>query len=168
MVKKKRINKEQLFLLTSSAVCFAFMAFTTMLFPVARLSAGDFIIDISGLHAVYGGKVTLEYLGSYEYKFNIVLFIGYLLPIISLVLSVLAFKKEGRTFNFIAAILCFIAALIMFSELLLFQVFNSHFINDFFTVAINPNIAISFGPILGGVLALISGLLNLGCFKLKS
>lgn len=160
MVKKKRINKEQLFLLTSSAVCLSFMAFTTMLFPAVKLSYSSFVTEVSGLHAVFGGSVQNVQLAPTEYNFNFIVLIGYLLPIASLVLSILAFKKEGILLNYIAAILCFLSTIIMFLEPTLFTVFNK--------VNSNYNVSILFGPVLGGVLAIISGALNLGCVKIKS
>ena len=160
MASKKRINKEKLFLLTTGSVCLAFMAFTTMMFPAVKLSYSSYHTEVSGLHAVFGGSVTNVQLAPNNYNFNIVVLIGYLLPLVSLVLSILAFKKEGIALNYIAAILCLVATIVMFLEPTLFTLFNE--------VNSNYNVSILFGPVVGGVLALISGLFNLGCVKLKS
>ena len=131
-----------------------------MLFPAVKLSYSSYATEVSGLHAVFGGSVTNVQLAPNTYNFNIVLLIGYLLPLASLVLSIFAFNKEGIILNYIAAILCLVATIVMFLEPTLFTFFNE--------VNSNYNVSILFGPVLGGILALISGALNLACVKLKS
>ena len=67
-MQKKRVNKEVLFVLMSAAVCLGFMAFVTVVFPALRINGEE----VSGVHAVFGG----------EYKFNFIVLLGYLLPLI--------------------------------------------------------------------------------------
>ena len=123
MNKKKRINKEHLFLLTTGAVCLAFMAFTTMLFPAVKLAYSSYSTEVSGLHAVFGGTVANVQLAPQKYNFNIISLIGYILPLVAVILGILAFKKEGIILNYVAAILCLVATIIMFLEPTIFVTF---------------------------------------------
>lgn len=160
MASKKRINKEQLFLLTTGAVCVAFMAFTTMLFPAVKVTLFfDFPTEVSGLHAIFGGTVIKGQDDIMTYNFNIISLIGFLLPLVSLVLSILAFKKDGIILNIVATMLCLIATIVMFLEPVFFQLVNPIY-QDW-------EVNILFGPVVGGLLSLISGGFNLGCIKLK-
>lgn len=159
MNKKKRINKEYLFLFTTGAVCLAFMAFTIMLFPAVIITSGENSYEVSGVFAIFGQVVTDEKLGELVFNFNPINLVGYLLPLLAVVLSVLAFKQEGLILNIISAILCVVASVTMFLEPVFFQLINPYYANY--------EVVISFGPIAAGILSLLSAVINISVFKIK-
>ena len=143
-----------------------FMAFVTMFFPAVKMSVEGIIsnnTEVSGLQALFGGKIIEEnqfiQLTVFQLRFNPVAFIGYLLPFLSIVVSFIAFKVKGMLAHFIAAILCIIGAVLIFLEPTFFATINE----------INENITCSLliGPILGGIFAILAGMVNAGSSLLK-
>lgn len=167
MAKKKKVNKELLFVLTTAAVCLGFMAFVAMFFPAVKMTVegifGTYSTEVSGIHAVFGGTITEgnEYiqLTVAEYGFNFMAFLGYLLPLLGAVASFLAFKSKGKLLDFVAIGLFVLGAILIFLEPSLFASVNE----------INEKIVCSLlvGPILGGVFALLAALFNAGCIAMK-
>ena len=167
MGKKKKVNKELLFVLTTTAVALSFMAFVVVFFPAVKMSVngifGTYETEVSGLHAVFGGKITEgnEYiqLTVAEYGFNVLAFVGYLLPLLSIVVSFVAYKSKGKMLHYVAAILCIIGAVLIFLEPTFFATVNE----------IDENITCSLliGPILGGIFAILAAMVNAGSSLLK-
>lgn len=167
MAKKKKVNKQLLFVLTAAAVCLGFMAFVALFFPAVKMTVegilGTYSQEVSGIHAVFGGTITEGnehiQLTVAEYGFNFMAFLGYLLPLIAAALSLLAFKSKGNLLNFVAAGLCLVGAILIFLEPTFFASVNE----------INEKVVCSLliGPILGGVFAILAGLFNTGCAVMK-
>ncbi len=164
---KKKVNKQLLFVLTAAAVCLAFMATVSMFFPAVKMTVegifGSYSTEVSGIHAVFGGTITEgnEYiqLTVAEYGFNFLVLLGYLLPLVSIVVSYLAYKGKTDLLHLIAAGLCIVGAILIFLEPTLFASVNE----------ISENIVCTalVGPILGGIFAILAGLTNVGCVVLK-
>ena len=168
MIQPKRINKEHLFLTTSAAVCLAFMAFAAIVFPafkVANLTipAVEETIkyNVLGTNAIFGGKiVTAQGFTIGEFNFSLLSLIAYLLPLASVVVSVLAFKKNGPLLNYVAAILAFGGAVMMFFQL--------SFIKFEPIANLNVEFKLFVGPILGSIFSALAGCFNLGCTSIKN
>ena len=152
-MKGKRYNKETVFLLTAGSVCLAFMAFTTMVFPALNWKVDFQELEISGIFAVFGGSVNDQY----EFKFNILSLIGYLLAFVAVVLSLKAFDKKENTLHYVSMIICFLSSIIIFLEPVIVG-----FVNNI------SNLSLGIGPILGGIFMLIALVLNLGCVQEKN
>ena len=124
IIKKQKVNKKVFLVVTIVAAALAFIAFVAMFFPAVNMSVkgilGTYETQVSGLHAVFGGKITEGnehfQLTVAEYGFNALAFIGYLLPLLSLVIGYFAYKGKGEMFNYIAAILCIVGAILIFLE----------------------------------------------------
>ena len=144
-MQKKRINKEVLFVLTSAAVCLGFMAFVTVVFPALKMDG----VEVSGIHAVFG----------VEYKFNFLVLFGYLLPLISAVCGVVFFNAKNEIPHYIVSGLCFLGAILIFLEPVLFRSVNE--------VIETTKITLHAGPVIGGLLAIISGIFNISCGYMK-
>lgn len=166
MIQPKRINKEHLFLTTSAAVCLAFMAFVAFVFPAIEIiafipSAKDtFSIKVLGTNAVFGGKLYLDNLVIGQAKFSILSLVAYLLPLASVVVSVIAFNKKSPILNILSAILCFGGALMMMFQLITFNV-EVLMLYNFCTKLL-------IGPKLGAIFSVLAGCFNLGCVKIKN
>ena len=166
-MQKKRINKDLLFVLTAVAVCFGFMAFVTLVFPALKMSYDGIIktyeMEVSGIHAVFGGKITEgnEYieLTIMEYKFNFLSLLGYLLPLIASIFGVLIFNSKKDLPHYIVGGLCFLGAILIFLEPVFFRSVNE--ISD------SIKVTLLAGPILGGLLALITTGFIIGCGYMK-
>jgi hypothetical protein len=166
-MQKKRINRDLLFVLTAAAVCFGFMSFVTVVFPAVKMSFEGLIktyeMEVSGIHAVFGGKVTggNEYieLTFTEYKFNFLTLFGYLLPLIASIGGVLIFKSKKDLPHYVVAGLCFLGAILIFLEPVLFRSVNE--------IADSIKVSLLVGPVIGGLLALVAGAFNIGCGVMK-
>ena len=162
-MQKKRINRDLLFVLTAAAVCFGFMAFVTVVFPAVKMNYNGLITEVSGIHAVFGGEVSGENefieLTFKGYKFNFLVFLGYLLPLIAGIIAALVFNSKKELPHYIACGLCFIGAILIFLEPVLFRNVNE----------IKEMIDINFlaGPIIGGLLAIIASVFNISCGAMK-
>ena len=164
---KKKVNKDLLFVVTVLAISLSFMAFVTMFFPAVKMTIESIIgtveSEVSGILAVFGGKITEGndkfQLTVAEYGFNTLVFIGYLLPLLSIPLAYLAFKDKKDLFSFVAIGLALVGAILIFVEPALFASVNE----------INENIVCSalVGPVLGGIFAILAGLANGAVVYLK-
>lgn len=165
MIQPKGINKEHLFLITSVAVCLAFMAFVTFVFPAIEIIAfipgekDTFSIKVLGTNAVFGGKIYLETLAVGEAKFSFLTLIAYLLPLASVVVSVKAFNDKGSILNIVAALLCFIGALMMMFQPIIF--------NESVSMLFNFSTKKLIGPKFGAIFSILAGCFNLGCISVK-
>lgn len=167
MAKKKRINKDLLFVLTAGAICFGLMACVVMFFPAVKLTyesiLGTFENEIDGLHAVFGGAITAGnenfQFTITEFSFNVLAFIGYLLPLAAAVLGLLAFKSKSNLINYVAVVLCIVGAILIFLEPTLFVSVNE--INEKYVASL------LIGPVLGGIFALVSAAFHGGCGYMK-
>ena len=144
-MQKRRINKEMLFVLTSAAVCIGFMAFVTVVFPALKMNGET----VSGINAGFG----------VEYKFNFLVLLGYLLPLISVIFGVVFFNAKNEIPHYVAAGLCFIGAILIFLEPVLFTSIN--------TIGKAIKVTLHAGPVMGGLLAIISGVFNISCGVMK-
>ena len=144
-MQKKRVNKEVLFVLMSAAVCLGFMAFVTVVFPALKMDGEE----VSGVHAVFGG----------EYKFNFLVLFAYLLPLISAICGVVFFSTKSEITHYVLSGLCFIGAILIFLEPTLFASIN--------TIAATVKVSLHAGPIIGGFLAIISGVFHISCGYMK-
>lgn len=166
MAKKKRINREKLLVLTAAAICIGFMATVTMFFPAVKLTniyISSITTDVDGLHAVFGGVVSVGneniQLNITEYLFNPLVFVGYLLPFVGVIFGVVKFDSKNSLVHYVSAGLCVLGAVLIFLEPNLFASVNA--ISDKFTVSL------LIGPILGGILSLISAGFHFGCGYIK-
>lgn len=169
MAKKKVVNKDLLFVLTTAAVCLGFMASVAMFFPAVKLTLnlgsilGEAVTEISGIHAVFGGKITEGneniQLTIAEYSFNFMTLLGYLLPLVGAGIGLFAFKKKGNLLNYIAALLCIVGAILIFLEPVFFASVNE--------LSEKIKVSLLIGPILGGIFAILSGVFNASCGVLK-
>lgn len=160
----KRINKEHLFLFTSASVCIAFMAFVVMVFPAVKMSVGEESYKVLGTLAVFGGKLP-EDIGIFKlvlekFSFSFLSLIAYTLPLFSVVISVKAFKTTKPMLNYLAAFLCFVAAVMM-----LFQPVYFRYAND---LVKEVEVSLLIGPIFGIICSLVSGFCSLGCVHVKN
>ena len=166
MIQPKRINKEHLFLTTSAAVCLAFMAFVTMVFPAINLVLTttlveeSFNIKVLGTNAIFGGKLYLDNLVIGKANFSFLSLIAYLLPLAAVFLSVMAFDKKSPLYNIISAVVCFTGAIMMLSQCYLTNI-EVLTLYGFTTKLL-------IGPKLGAIFAAISGCFNLGSVKIKN
>ena len=144
-MQKKRVNKELLFVLTSAAVCLGFMAFVTVVFPALIMDG----VEVSGVHAVFGG----------QYKFNFVVLFGYLLPLIGALCANVVFGAKSDYPHYIVSVLCFIGAILIFLEPVLFAIVNE--------VAETIEVSLLAGPIIGGLLSIAAGIFNISCGVMK-
>lgn len=167
MAKKKKVNKDLLFVVTVAAMALGLMAFVAMFLPAVKMTVegifGTYESEVSGILAVFGGKITegnehFQFTVA-EYGFNTFAFIGYLLPLLSIPLSYLAFKDKKNLFSFIAIALSLVGAILIFLQPSLFASVNE----------INENIVCSalVGPILGGIFAILAALANGAVVYLK-
>ena len=164
---KKKLNKDLLFVVTVAAMALGLMAFVAMFFPAVKMTVkgifGTYESEVSGVLAVFGGKITEGndkfQLTVAEYGFNVLAFIGYLLPLLSIPVAYLAFKDKKNLFSFIAIGLALVGAILIFVEPALFASVNE----------INENIVCSalVGPILGGIFAILAALANGAVVYLK-
>ena len=144
-MQKKRINKELLFVLTSAAVCLGFMAFVTVVFPALKMGGAE----VSGINAVFG----------VEYKFNFLVLFGYLLPLISAICGVVFFNAKSAIFHYVLSGLCFLGVILIFLEPVLFRSVNA--------IENMVEITLHAGPIIGGLLTVISGIFHISCGYMK-
>ena len=149
-MKKKRINKELLFVLTSGVVCFSFMTFILMVFPAVRLPE----YKVQGIEAIFGGA-TEEGL---KFKFNLLSFVGYLLPFIVIIISIIGFKTQKILFDIITMILIVISGVLIALQPTIFIS-----VNELSDVAVGYLI----GPILGIVFSVISMIFSISCLRTK-
>lgn len=167
MAKKKKVNKDLLFVVTVAAMALGLMAFVAMFFPAVKMTVegifGTYESEVSGILAVFGGKITegnehFQFTVA-EYGFNTFVFIGYLLPLLSIPLAYLAFKDKKNLFSFIAIALALVGAILIFLQPSLFASVNE----------INENIVCSalVGPILGVIFAILAALANGAVVYLK-
>ena len=168
MAKKKKVNKDLLFVVTVAAMALGLMAFVAMFFPAVKMTFDGGILgtaesEVSGILAVFGGKITegnehFQFTVA-EYGFNTFAFIGYLLPLLAIPLSYLAFKNKNNLFSFVAIALSLVGAILIFLQPSLFASINE----------INENVVCSalVGPILGGIFAILAGLANGAVVYLK-
>ena len=154
-MNKKRINKDLLFVLTAGAVCFGFMSFVTVVFPAVKMLG----MEVSGVHAVFGGKITNGKEYSLECKFNFLSLIGYLLPLIASVCGVIFFNSKKPLTHYVLCGLCVIGAIVIFLEPVLFSSVNE----------LDGSLEISLlaGPVIGGLLAIVAGGFNISCGTMK-
>ena len=144
-MQKKRINKELLFVLMSAAVCLGFMAFVTVVFPALKMDG----VEVSGVNAVFG----------VGFKFNFLILLGYLFPLISVICGVVFFNAKSEVPHYISSVLCFLGVIIIFLEPVLFRSVN---------VIVNTvEITLHAGPIIGGLLAIVSGIFHISCGYMK-
>ena len=144
-MQRKRVNKELLFVLTSASVCIGFMAFVTVVFPALKMDGRE----VLGVYAVFGG----------EYKFNFLALLGYLLPLIGAVCGVIFFNAKNGIPHYIASGLCFIGAILIFLEPVLFADINE--------IEHTIKVSLHAGPIIGGLLSIVSGIFNISCGIMK-
>lgn len=167
MAKKKKVNKDLLFVVTVAAMALGLMAFVAMFFPAVKMTVSGILgtheSEVSGILAVFGGKITegnehFQFTVA-EYGFNTFAFIGYLLPLLAIPLSYLAFKNKNNLFSFVAIALSLVGAILIFLQPSLFASVNE----------INENIVCSalVGPILGGIFAILAALANGAVVYLK-
>lgn len=167
MAKKKKVNKEVLFLLTSAAVCIAFMGFVVMFFPAVKLTTEilfkTYEVEISGIQAIFGGKLTegneVVQLTLAEFNFNIVSLIGYVLLLVSAFISVISFNRNDYLLDIVSTVLCVVAAIVIFLEPTIFASVNQ--------LSENIKCTLLIGPILGGIFALLAAAFNASCINLK-
>jgi hypothetical protein len=164
-MSKKRINKEALFLLTSFIMCFAFASFVCMVFPAVKLTYDGLVLDTSikvdGIIAVFGGKVTVSEntnIDLIETKFNVLSMLGYFLPLLGSIVCYLAFKKKSQFLYFVTAGLCIIGGMLILLEGIIFA--N---VNDLSNIV---RVSILFGPIAGGISAILAGIVSLGSIEI--
>lgn len=158
---KKRINKEALFVLTAFIVCFSFVSFVCIAFPALKVTyeTSEFIIEgkAEGLMAIFGGTVSsgseVNNFNLLNAKFNLLSLIGYLLPLLSLLLAMFALSKKSQILYYVTAAICFIGAIITFSEATIFTAVNS--ISKY-------EVTLLFGPIMGGICGVIAGVISIG------
>lgn len=151
-MNKKRINRELLFVLTSGAVCFAFMAFLVMVFPAVRLSLGNY--KVTGIEAVFGGEVQ-----GIKFNFNLLSFIGYMLAFVVVITSILAYKNTTIIFDIITIALTVIVGVLIALEPVLFRSVNQ--------IVSEIKISYLIGPILGMIFSVISLIFSISCIRLK-
>ena len=144
-MQKKRVNKEVLFVLMSAAVCLGFMAFVTVVFPALRINGEE----VSGVHAVFGG----------EYKFNFIVLLGYLLPLIGAILGVIFFDTKSGIPHYVLSGLCLIGVIIILLEPVLFASINE--------IEQTIKVSLHAGPIIGGLLTILSGIFHISCGYMK-
>lgn len=152
-MNKKRINREQLFVLTAGAVCFAFMAFVVMVFPAVKLSGLDLKVD--GIQAIFGGETDK----GLKFNFNIILLIGYLLPLVAVVTGIYAYRSDKILLDIITISCVLVGAIIMALEPTLFKLFNE--------IPANVKASYAAGPIFGMVCSAISLIFSIGCLRTK-
>lgn len=154
---KKRFNKDAFLLATFILFSLSLCALFAMTLPGVELSyknASDSNIKIDGLFVVFGGEPEIRGV-VYYFRFNLISLLSYLLPIIGSVIGIFAFKKANKILYFISGILCFIGGILIFMEPLFF-IYVNHFQFTF-------NASLLFGPIIGAIFAMISGLIGIGC-----
>ena len=154
---KKRINKENLFVLTSFVMCFAFVGFVCMVLPAVKISSNALSsasVKIDGIVAVFGGESKLNDLVLFNFKFNLLSLIGYLLPLVGCVLCYFAFKKLNLMLYYVTAVLCIVGGGLTLFESVIFRSINN--------ISEVLNVSILLGPIIGGVSSILAGLVSIG------
>ena len=163
---KKRINKETLFLITSFVVCFSLVSFMCLVFPGVKvtnaLSSTFGGVKVDGIKAVFGGTVTAEInkvmVTVYETKFNFFSLLGYLLPVVGGVFAIFGLKKLNLLHFLIASAFCIVGGVLILFEA---EIFRS--VNDLLEY---ETVTLLFGPIMGGITAIVAGLIALGSIEI--
>ena len=152
-MKNKRINKELLFVLTAGLVCFSFMAFVVMVFPALKINGEN--IKIDGIQAIFGGEVT----EGVETKFNLLSMIGYFLPALAVITSILAFKTKTIIFDIVTMFFVLAGGVLIILEPTIFKTVNQ--------IASEIKVSYLIGPIFGIIFSTISMIFSISCIRLK-
>ena len=132
-MNNKRVNKETLFVITAFVVCITFVNFLCIAFPALKVTyeTSEFILEgrVEGLMAIAGGTVsagsTTSNFNLLNAKFNPINLVGYLLPLLSCALALVALGKKSQILYYVTGSVCIIAGIITFLEGFFFKMINN-------------------------------------------
>ena len=156
--KKNNISKDMLMVITVLLFGLSFSAAAMCFFPGVKINFSIFTCEVDGMYAVFGGTQKTSLGFNLDYAFNTFAFIGYLLALVTGILSIFAFRKKGKLMYFLVAGIALISSLLIFLEPVFFKSVNAtelSSINDLFQCQL------AIGPILGGIFALLAGVISL-------
>lgn len=160
MAKKKGISKDLKMVLTVLVFALAIGAFCMMFVPAVTLSVtvlGQKLTStVPGLHAVFGHTETgSSVLGSYSvetYKFCFGALIGYALALVAALASILAYKSKGKLLYYIVALVLIASGVLIFCE--------GTFVASVNEIKDPIVVSLAAGPIVGGILSIVGGLVS--------
>ena len=158
---KKRVNREALFILTAIVVCFSFVNFICIAFPALKLTHNNEYFNVSakveGLIAIVGGTISA---GSetnnsnlLNASFNLLSLIGYIIPLVGCILSMIALNKTNQIMYYIAGVFCLAGGVITLFEGVIFTSVNNLKLVE---------VSLLFGPIIGGICGVLAGVVSFG------
>ncbi len=133
-----------------------------MLFMGMLKDSGDGIHK--GTAVVFGSEFKL-FIVSLKFKFNILGFLAFLLPLLAGIISIFPVKKKSRNIKFlICALLFIVGAILIF---LMPSYTKVYFAIGETSTTYDASFKLAIGAILGGVFAILGGLTSLGAVVLK-
>lgn len=160
-MNNKKVNKETLFVLTAFIVCIAFVNFLCVTLPALKVTyeTSAFILEgrVEGLMAIAGGTVssgsTTSNFNLLDAKFNPINLVGYLLPVVGCILTLVAFSKKKQFLYYASGVIFVASGVITLLEGTIYKMINN---------ITTMEVSLLIGPIMGGLCGVIAGIISFG------
>lgn len=153
------MKKIFLIILKIFLILFAIAVFISMFLPVMSfvyiIHRHYIIFTVPGYLGTFGGHIqhSIIYIRT-DYEFNVIPFLGYILPMLSIIPLYIGYKFKKKILIILPILLCLIGAVCIYLEPTLFLSINN------ITLQEEANMTILIGPKLGVIFAAMTALFN--------